>query len=1159
MSGFKSFANKTHLEFLPGMTAIVGPNGCGKSNVSDALRWVLGEQSAKALRGSKMEDCIFNGTDARKPLGMAEVSVTFADCEKALGIEYDEVTITRRVFRSGEGQYFLNKTPCRLKDIQRLFMDTGVGTTSYSLMEQGRIDRILSVRPEDRRAVFEEASGITKFKADKKEAILKLEHTEANLLRLADVIREVKRQIGSLQRQAGKARRYKELRDELRKLDVYSAKTRLKAADAEIANAEKELASIISQLNEAQVEIQGMEKDNSSLRDSIVKTEREIGNVSEMSVQAESNLEHTRELIDTNRQRIAEYQNWSTRDSQEIEKTQELLTTMKTDVETLVRRRNTAAAERDKAEEVLRKSNETLNNHREKTEGVRIRIQELRQEIVGLESLSSRLHNELVEIEARERSSVIQRERLSAEKSQLARVVAAYEKRNNEMIGNINDMRAITDKNATDLENLKAKYAQYSESLAASNRTLSNIESGVAAKRARLELLCEAQESGEDFPGGTRILLDKSNPAQIDRSHILGALAEHLSVEADIQPALEAALRTWLDAVVVRNSSAARELLKHIIFLREGSTRLVTLDAPHHNKSPLQYPDKTTRLVDKITCDDSIRPLLENLIGHVVYVESLEDIPPSIPPNIAYVAKDGSMAHGSGAMEFWMSEAAESNPFSRKYVVETTRQELSLDEQHSADCRLGIDRITADMNTLSSSIANSQSALDDSRNALAQKEGESRLVAMEAKDAKERLDTVLWELGQLENQGASGDSEHAQISSKLKELREERETMAQTIHSLTDDLRQHEMRQSELQTVATENRVTFATLKQEVDHLAQQVQSGEARVSELERALNDRSTGVQSYKTSIDKLTTEIESATSKLSSLEETVKLNEEKAHSLRRNREKQAEELSAMEETLMKERARQDAIRNAKSDLEIRLAENRMRRQNQIDRVTSEYNMTVDQMFDETDPDWGNNTPSIDTTETRIAELRTKIEAMGPVNLVAIEEYKELEERYAFLVSQEDDLTRSKQQLMEMIRKINRTTSEMFSTTFEQVNSNFETMFKKLFNGGTAKLVLVNEEDVLECGIEIIARPPGKRLQNVTLLSGGERTMTAVALLFAIYMTKPSPFCLLDELDAALDDTNIGRFVVVLQEFLTQSQFIVITHNRNTIAAASTLYGVT
>jgi len=404
-----------------------------------------------------------------------------------------------------------------------------------------------------------------------------------------------------------------------------------------------------------------------------------------------------------------------------------------------------------------------------------------------------------------------------------------------------------------------------------------------------------------------------------------------------------------------------------------------------------------------------------------------------------------------------------------------------------------------------------------------------------------------------------GDSRRESIAGQTEEIAARRQAIGSEVNAQTEALHELESRHAELQAETTEHRVSFAEVSQKLQHLDSQCLAAKTRLEELEAVVAGRSRGLQSYESSIEALQKETGDAEARLASLRKAVEDNGEKADSLRSNRQKQSEELAAMEESLAGKRGTLEQLRNTKSDAEIRCTESRMRRQNVLDRVTSEYRMTPEQIAEEPEPEWEQGRPTMDVLETNVTELRTKLEAMGPVNLVAIEEYKDLEERCNFLTQQESDLVAAKQQLLDMIRKINKTTSEMFRSTFEAVNDNFQTMFKKLFNGGSAKLVLVNEEDVLECGIEIIARPPGKRLQNISLLSGGERTLTAVSLLFAIYMIKPSPFCLLDEIDAALDDSNIGRFVAILQDFLQQSQFVVITHNRQTIAAADILYGIT
>lgn len=1157
MTGFKSFADKTKLEFEPAMTAIVGPNGCGKSNISDAVRWVLGEQSAKSIRGSTMEDCIFSGTDDRKPLGMAEVSLTLADCETTLDTEYDEMTITRRALRSGEGQYFVNKTPCRLKDIQRLFMDTGVGTTSYSIMEQGRIDRILSSRPEDRRTVFEEASGITKFKADRKEAIRKLEYTEANLLRLADVIREVKRQIGSLQRQAGKARRYKAHQGELRKLDIFLAKRRLRKSDSDIKKLEAAIVALLSRIEEAQAEITGLERDAASLRESLVHTERDIGAAHEAKVQAQSKLDHTREVMTMNQQRIEEYRSWSERDGSEIqglnsqiEEKERILAEVQPQVER-------ARAELSAAENEMGTCSENFELHRREMDEARGLIQRQREEGVELESLSTRLQNQLVEIESKERATVIQREHLLAEKAQFGRLVGSFEERQADMARALEEMSAQTARSESVLGQIQERKATGIARVESLRQTSAELQSTASAARARAEFLEQRTASGEDLSAGNRLLLDESNPLDIDRTRVLGPIADQLDAEPDYRTALEAALRAWLDAVLVADSETALDILRKLESGEKGAVRIIA-DTGRPSEEAPSTPG-AERLLDHVNWPEAITPTVRRLLGNVLVVDSLDAVPSPPPDGSAFVTRSGSVVRADGCHERWAPDARVPNPMSTKHLLAEAQSCLAGSQAKASVVGNQLSDLKRQIEALEESGVQARTELDESRRRLAQKEGQSQVVGDEATEARQRLDTVEWELRGIATESQSGVEERKRTGMRLEELRSERERVTREIRERGEELGDLESRHSEAQSEMTDHRVRCAGLRHRVEQLETQRSSLATRIDELRRAAQGRSRDIRSYQDGEETLTRANADAELRLDALRQASSDSEAKVQSLSRNRTKQAAELEKMEGIIGEKRHGLEAIRSDRSEQEVALAENRTRHQNQIDRVTAEYRMTLAQVLDEEEPEWQDGEPGLDAAETAIAELRTKLEAMGPVNLVAIEQYGELEERCAFLTSQEADLTKAKQQLMDLIRRINRTTSEMFGTTFAAINENFQAMFQKLFNGGSAKLVLVNEEDILECGIEIIARPPGKKLQNISLLSGGERTLTALALLFAIYMIKPSPFCLLDELDAPLDDSNIGRFIAVLQDFLRQSQFVIITHNQHTISAAKVLYGVT
>ena len=1158
--GFKSFAERTKLDFEPGMTAIVGPNGCGKSNIADAIRWVLGEQSAKALRGSKMEDCIFNGTDTHKPLGMAEVNLTIADCESALGTEYNEVTVTRRVFRTGEGQYFINKTPCRLKDIQRLFMDTGVGTNSYSLMEQGRIDLILSSRPEDRREVFEEASGITKFKADKKEAIRKLDHTEANLLRLADIIREVKRQIISLQRQAGKARRYQVLQEQLRGLDVYATRERLGTLNQEVSLLETKLAGISEQDEALRADVAQAEAGVAASREELARIEQEISKTIESSVQAKTELDRAAQLIRINEDRIEELKTLSERDSRDMEEARLRVEQHQAAYKTLLAELEKATAERDAAERGLVERTAVLAQHEGELEKARRLLHDLNNEAIDLESQAAHLQNEMTQIEAQERTSAIRRERLAAEQAEMQRQLGLFEERRVEMDSGLAGLRDEVNRLVEALKKLTTHRSENADKIKSLQQTMSEARTKGAARKAQIDLLQSNEARVEGFPGGARLLLDSSRDlGPVGRESILGSLAEQIHAEPVYRTALEAVLRAWLDAVVVQNDETAIALLRELEKHAEGSARMLIVksDKP---QPPALANGPGVALIEHVKSTEHVHHLLERLLWNVRAVNDLSQLPSPIPAEAVYVTLAGAIARGNGSFEYWMPQANEINPLAQRHLLADWQQDM---DALSRQCQTVEGEYASALETektLDRSIEQARIALEEGQRKLALREGETQVIAQEARQARDRAETVTVELDLLKQQHDTGGGRRSEIHQELEKVRNRQADIRSLVATKTNELRDHEQKSSESRAEVTECRVQYEGKRQSVDHLASDRDPLQTRIVELETLIQERKAGVNSYQTRIEELKQSIAATQNRLAPLEADVQRLNGSLETLRREKDGKTSILSNVDSVLRGKRDALEEIRARKSQADVELAEQRIRRQNLIDRVTADYHLTMDQVMTEPEPAWENGQKlDREQMETTIAEIRTKLDAMGPVNLVAIEEHRELEERYAFLTQQQDDLVKAKQQLMDMIRRINKTTTEMFSKTFDQVNINFQELFKKLFGGGSAKLVMVNEEDVLESGIEIIARPPGKKLQTVSLLSGGERTMTAVALLFSLYMVKPSPFCLLDELDAALDEANIGRFTKMLQEFLVNSQFVVITHNRQTISAAGVLYGVT
>ena len=888
--GFKSFADKTRLTFDPGLIAIVGPNGCGKSNVSDAIRWVLGEQRPTALRCSKLVDVVFNGTDTRKPLGLAEVSITFADCEKELGADYHEVMITRRVYRDGTGEYLINKQPSRLKDVQHLFMGTGIGTSSYSVMAQGQIDAILSSKPEDRRAVFEEAAGITKFKADRKEALRKIDQTEQNLLREADVLREMKRQIASLQRQVGKAQKYKELRDELRGLDIYVSKQRIHEFDQQLEQNAANRQEIDNAIAEAQETVAAAEAEAQRLHAEVHELEERLQMLASDQAAADGAYQRAHEVIGVNAQRIEEYRAFAARDREEISGTVRMLEEVRMQSESLGQKTKLLTDSLSAAKAALEESEAEFNRSQARIDELRLAVQNARVESVQCERRANELQEELLKLKLKHEQAVI-----DEEESVVARIAST----------------------------------------------------GDAGKR----------------------------------------LVECINVEADFREAVEEKVGG--------------------LYVAPGAAAIKT----------------------------------------------------------GFVIRDGALELRVPKSSF---EAGTEN----------------------ADLAVQLETLSADVE-----------AATTKRDAL--------------------VDF---------------------IASRQEELQ------ALEIANVTESQK------------LTERRIAASQMEQELSFVGQQNDAANRRREELERTIASREAGIQSYEDSIARLTEESGDLLSQLDELkakaaEFHVRMEDERAR-----RGGMMEKITIADRAVAEKRTGLDQARDFRGKLEVQAAEATMRRQNVYEHLQDEYGLFADVVMREKDPEWKNGVvPPLAELEGTVGRLQAEIAALGPVNMVAIDECRELEERYAREKAQEEDLLAAKAQILELINNLNDTSSDMFRKTFEQADKNFQTMFTKLFGGGEAKLVLLeNEEDPLECGIDIIARPPGKRPQSVTLLSGGERTMTAVALLFSIFMIKPAPFCMLDELDAALDDANIGRFVEQLKEFLNQSQFLIITHNQHTIAGSDLVYGV-
>ncbi|MGI8437537.1 MAG: chromosome segregation protein SMC [Chthoniobacterales bacterium] len=1174
--GFKSFADKTAFNFHEGVTAVVGPNGCGKSNVLDAVRWVLGEQSAKALRGSEMADVIFNGTDSRKPLGVAEVSLTFTDCAQELGVDWHEVRVTRRVYRDGNSEYLLNKTVCRLKDIQSLFADTGVGRSAYSIMEQGKIDLILSSRPEDRRTVFEEAAGITKYKGQKKEALRKLEATDANLLRIGDIIKEVKRQIGSLQRQAGKARRYQALMADLQVLDTHHSRTRLEQLEAETERCRQEIARFEETERATLARIENSESDLSARRTQLEAIDARIGDARAEAQRIQSEISAHRSRIEFNRQRA--------------EEVNELISRYGSDIAAADAKRYEQASQIEEADALLQKTVALLSARQEELAALTTRADELRREraeredeLANLQSALSKAEHRMTSLSDEIASSKSRREATHIRIEELAREIDPATHARDAAQTRVEGAQAASATEEQTLqglfENLQAAEAELLARRAAlteAEQAAFRIERQVAEKESRLEILQQLTEDGEGLARGSQAILKGLDDPERIRPALAGALVAGLDVSGEFVPALEAAFGRNMHAVVLQDTNLASEILEHVAGrnLGQAALALPELAVAGTDDHFVDLPQGAIAwAIDKVSAPVLLQPLVRRLLRGVAIVP---DLPTALRlkkenPVLQFATLTGEFISSAGVIFGGSAVSQTESLLGRKLLMAETAAELSRLQSAVASLHQQRDEMENVLVLASAEVENARHRHQAAHVSQSNSAAQILLLQHEAGAAAEKLRLLQTERTTLEQQINFADDRVAQLEEELVGLTNtanEQHSRKTSVAEASEQARLHEGEVAEqLQTM----RLDVATERQRQENLVSQREPMTARAAELQELIDTRRADIANYERRLELQTVESEQAAESLAAQDSLLLAAQDNVTTISQERATLLAAVNAADGELRAVRHSLNELHDRRGQEQVRQTQAQLRVDNLLEHVTRRYQIDLREFspdryaFQKTLRVQLKHNPEAPAEiagaelETIVAELTRQLDQMGPVNLDAVLEYDELEERHRFLETQNHDLTAAKKELLDVIAKINGTTQKLFAETFAQVRINFREMFAELFGGGRADLSLVDESDPLNCGIDIMAKPPGKQLQSVSLLSGGERTMTAVALLFAIYMVRPSPFCILDEMDAPLDESNINRFIKMLDRFVTQSQFIIITHNKRTIAKADVLYGVT
>lgn len=1162
--GFKSFAERTVLSFNPGITAIVGPNGSGKSNILDAIRWVLGEQSTRELRTTQMAEVIFNGSENRAALGMAETTISFDNHDGKLPFEYTEVQVTRKVYRSGEGEYFLNKMPCRLKDITELFMDTGIGTDSYSIIGQGKIDLIISTHPEDRRYLFEEVAGIVRYKSRRKIALRKLESAEQNLLRLHDVIAEVERQLRSLKRQAQLAQRYRNLTQKLKELEVRNAWFLYNTLQEKIRDFKQELNEkkhrYITELDRL-TQLEAQEEQNFLQRSEI---EKNLSNKREHLHEVESKLEHLESQLGLHQKEI-EFLNMRKKssedekqalllrvqeieeESQQFEQKKIVLAQQMQELETVIQGLKQEEDEQLRyiqlSELELQQKQQLLLEQIHSKNQIQSRIQ-------VLQSQQQTFQKQILEIQETIHNNQDIHQKLEQEKQRLLSEI------NNKQ----DEIKQITE----EIEKIQRNLREIEQAIYHEEEKHQELRETLSRLEARLNSLNELREKYEGFAGGVRAVMNAKNEGILGGEQILGPVGDLIRTEHGYELAIESALGGNINNIVVQTADSAKIA---IAFLKEhwaGRVTFLPLDTLRPGSMDTypelqQYPGLIGPAINFVYSDKEILPALQYLLYNTYLVQSIDDAIKIARNHNRYpklVTMEGEIINQSGAVTGGRTKHESRGLLSRVSEIEELQKQQIKTQHEIQNNRACLAQLKEQVSSLQQQIH----GFHDKRNLLLNQVQQTQIEHARIIAQQEQVYQLLQ---QLQISQTDIEKEIAKLTNEMTKTDEEASHILQDDTQLKEEIQQKQLQLQEFRELLEQKRQKLTELKVQFTSILSQIQEIDNNILRLQSEHNRIISSSDESKQQIQDFLNEIQSLHEKVSEtrtqLAQFNELRQKAQQELVQVQEQYQQHIQSFEETSRTIKELRQQLQQEQEQLhQLELEFSQIRQQSDFlrQRISEEYQMDLETIssVEVGSDEWDEN-----ERNEQIEQIRQQIQRMGTVNPMAVEEYEELLKRYDFLSAQQKDLNQAKEKLQGIIHRIDETVLSMFTQTFKQVAEHFKEFFRRLFNGGHARIYLMDENDPLESGIEIEARPPGKKPQSIHQLSGGEQALTAIALLFAIFQTKPSPFCILDEVDAPLDDTNIGRFLEIVKEFSKDSQFVIITHNKQTMACADAIIGIT
>ena len=1165
--GFKSFAQKTPIKFNEGVTSIVGPNGCGKTNIVDAIRWCLGEQRSSTLRSDKMENVIFNGTSSRKPMGMAEVSLTIENTKGILPTEYTDVTITRRIFRSGESEYLLNKNICRLKDITNLFMDTGIGANAYSVIELKMVETILSSKAEERRTMFEEAAGVNKYKLRRRLALRKLEEVKSDLTRVNDIVNEVAKNVSSLERQAKKADRYNHLSSSLKEIEIELAEREYvwfleKAAEFNLSKyennskrqqLEEEMSRLSGRLDEIKNRLGSFETELRAKR-------TEINKVTESIYSLRSDISVSKERHKSAALNISKYES-------EISELTGRLESTKYVIEQAIISSSKITSEIESSRDTKDELKSKIENAGKFLDEKRKELKKHSEEIVsGLKMVSDK-ENQMLNITKSVDEKNNQINKLNLRIQNLTNDVA-------KTVGFIENLKEEKEEVTSKLNEAEDNYSKKVQEKQKLEKELNHLKSReleiksiIRGLNDKISFLQNLVDNYEGVSQGTKSLLQFSNWANSE----VALLANVGNSSEDLRPALEAALRNNINDILI---SSVEDLMHGIEYLKDNDLGRASFYLNPNGNENLGFWSRIknyfiSRQKKKIETHSSFKCWASSAVESdqtwnfffqkmLISTAIVNDLGSAILlslkyPEFRFVTKDGDLVEGTGLIESGSPSKSDETLFGKKQLLSELKKDIPSKQQELDELSEKILKCEVAFNQIDLKVISDQGRM--LVNDLANIDKQISQFEFEKKKANDEIEKTHHLVQDIAAESNRLDNDKNKVDEELNKLLEKKSFAQSHLHLLEDENRKAESQFNQLISEENELKVKLERSFGEVRNLQSTITQSQSNIETINNAIVSRKGDIEFGRKETSEMEIKIKESETKVTGLENSKNMLIAEQEKIENDYEALRSEASSIEKEINKIRAGKDQILDANRDLEIKLNEYEIKKNNLLEHIDEEYSIKIEQKkFDD------NSLFNFEVRKQEVHELRQKIRNLGPINLLAYSEYEEEKERLDFLNQQRDDLVASERDLVNTIEEINHTAQAKFAETFNLIRENFIQVFRTLFDpGDEADLRLEDGADPLEGKIEIIAKPKGKRPTSIELLSGGEKTLTAIALLFAIYLVKPSPFCILDEIDAPLDDANIDRFTRLIQDFSRNTQFIVVTHNKRTMEAAETLYGVT